>query len=81
MIYKFAAKFVEVTPTTNRKIPRKVEVTVLLPKNLLKLLDDMAGLLGAPRSDLIRRAIEEYLQRLRSSTLIEDLEGASDYEE
>lgn len=81
MIYKLAAKFVEVMPTIHRKIPRKVEVTVLLPKNLLKLLDDMAGLLGAPRSDLIRRAIEEYLQRLRSSTLIEDLEGASDYEE
>ena len=58
----------------------KIQVTIMLPKGLLRLLDDMAELLGSPRSDLIRRAIEEYLEKLQQSSLIQDLKGVSDYE-
>jgi metal-responsive CopG/Arc/MetJ family transcriptional regulator len=58
----------------------KIQVTIILPKGLLRLLDDMAELLGSPRSDLIRRAIEEYLEKLQQSSLIQDLKGVSDYE-
>jgi metal-responsive CopG/Arc/MetJ family transcriptional regulator len=62
-------------------VDRKIQVTIILPKGLLQLLDDMAELLGSPRSDLIRRAIEEYLEKLKQSSLIQDLKGVSDYEE
>jgi metal-responsive CopG/Arc/MetJ family transcriptional regulator len=58
----------------------KIQVTIMLPKGLLRLLDDMAELLGSPRSDLIRRAIDEYLEKLQQSSLIQDLKGVSDYE-
>jgi predicted transcriptional regulator len=40
------------------------QVAVRLPESLVREVDDVAGRLHSSRSDVIRRALEQYLYRL-----------------
>ena len=42
------------------------QLTVRLPETLVREVDDVAERLHASRSDLIRKALEQYLHRLAS---------------
>ncbi|MEM0049010.1 MAG: ribbon-helix-helix domain-containing protein [Candidatus Bathyarchaeia archaeon] len=52
----------------------KVQVNVWMPRRFVRLIDETAKLTGSTRSDLIRRAVERYLQELKESSLIRDIQ-------
>jgi metal-responsive CopG/Arc/MetJ family transcriptional regulator len=53
----------------------KVQINFWIPRTFLKLIDETAKLTGSTRSDLLRRAVERYLQELKESNIIQDLKG------
>ena len=53
----------------------KVQVNVWMPKQFVKFIDETAELTGSTRSDLIRRAVERYLQELKQTNLLRDIRG------
>ena len=51
----------------------KVQVNVYMPKRFVTLIDETAKLTGSTRSDLIRRALERYLQELKQTNILRDI--------
>jgi metal-responsive CopG/Arc/MetJ family transcriptional regulator len=52
----------------------KVQVNVWMPKAFVRFIDETAKLTGSTRSDLIRRAVERYIQELKQENLLRDLQ-------
>jgi len=46
---------------------------VYMPKWFVTLIDETAKLTGSTRSDLIRRALERYLQELKQTNILRDI--------
>ena len=54
-------------------VVEKVQVNVWMPRAFVKFIDETAKLTGSTRSDLIRRAVERYIQELKQTNLLHDL--------
>jgi metal-responsive CopG/Arc/MetJ family transcriptional regulator len=54
----------------------KLKVDVLMSRTFVQLVDEVAGLTGSTRSDLIRRALERYIHELKQANLLRDLREA-----
>ncbi|MCR8455804.1 MAG: ribbon-helix-helix domain-containing protein [Candidatus Korarchaeota archaeon] len=52
----------------------RVQVNIWMPRGFVRLIDETAKLTGSTRSDLIRRAVERYLQELKESSLIREIQ-------
>jgi predicted transcriptional regulator len=50
--------------TTPPRIPQRPSVSVRLPVSTAERLDDLARAMGRRRSDVLRRAVDELLDRL-----------------
>jgi metal-responsive CopG/Arc/MetJ family transcriptional regulator len=53
----------------------KVQVNIWMPKAFVRFIDETARLTGSTRSDLIRRAVERYIQELKQTNFIRDIRG------
>lgn len=50
-----------------------MQVNVIMPRRFVKLIDQVARFTGSTRSDLIRRALERYVQELKNSNILRDI--------
>jgi len=55
----------------------RIQVNVWMPRAFVQVIDEVAKLTGSTRSDLIRRAMEHYIQELKQSNLIQDIRRVS----
>jgi metal-responsive CopG/Arc/MetJ family transcriptional regulator len=64
------------TPKRSATRAARERVLVEFPATLLKMADEAAAMLDKNRSELIRTAVEQYIERLKKKRLEEELASA-----